>query len=39
MKEPYFNIYPLLHEEKKYLPEFKEKRSRMNWELQLNSYQ
>ena len=26
MKEPYFNIYPFLYEEQKYLREFKEKR-------------
>ena len=25
MKEPYFNIYPFLYEENKYLPEFKER--------------
>ena len=26
MKEPYFNIYPFLYEENKYLREFKERR-------------
>ena len=39
MKEPYFNIYPFLYEENKYLLEFKERRYIMNWEPQLNSYQ
>ena len=39
MKEPYFNIYPFLYEENKYLREFKERRYIMNWEPQLNSYQ
>ena len=39
MKEPYFNIYPFLYEENKYLPEIKERRYIMNWEPQLSSYQ
>ena len=39
MKEPYFNIYPFLYEENKYLQESKERRYIMNWESQLNSYQ
>ena len=39
MKEPYFNIYPFLNEENKYLREFKERRYIMNWDPQLNSYQ
>ena len=39
MKEPCFNIYPFLHEEKTYLREFKEKHHVMNLEPQLNSYQ
>ena len=38
MKEPYFNIYPFLNEENKYLREFKERRYIMNWDPQLNSY-
>ena len=39
MEEPYFNIYPFLYEENKYLGGFKERRYIMNWESQLNSYQ
>ena len=39
MKEPYFNVYPFLYEENKYLREFKERHCIMNWEPQLNSYQ
>ena len=39
MKETYFNIYPFLYEQNKYLREFKERRYIMNWERQLNSYQ
>ena len=39
MKEPYFNMYPFLYEENKYLQELKERRYTMNWEPQLNSYQ
>ena len=39
MKEPYFNIYPFLYEENKYLREFKERRYILNWDPQLNSYQ
>ena len=39
MKEPYFNIYPFLYEENKYLREFKERCYIINWEPQLNSYQ
>ena len=39
MKEPYFDIYPFLYEENKYLREFKERHYIMNWEPQLNSYQ
>ena len=39
MKEPYFNIYPFLYEEKNSIREFKERRYIMNWEPQLNSYQ
>ena len=38
MKEPYFNMYPFLYEENKYLQELKERRYTMNWEPQLNSY-
>ena len=38
MKEPYFNIYPFLFEESKYLREFKERQYIMNWKPQLNSY-
>ena len=39
MKETYFNIYPYLYEQNKYLREFKERRYIVNWERQLNSYQ
>ena len=39
MKEPYFNIYPFLNEENRYLLEFKERRYKINCESQLNSYQ
>ena len=39
MKEPYFNMYPFLYEENKYLQELKERHYIMNWEPQLNSYQ
>ena len=38
-KEPYFNYYPFLYEENKYLREFKERRFIINWEPRLNSYQ
>ena len=38
MKEPYFNMYPFLYENK-YLQEFKERHYIMNWVSQLNSYQ
>ena len=31
MKEPSFRIYPFLYENKKELPEFKEKRFIMRW--------
>ena len=36
MKEPYFNIYPFLYEENKYL---QDRQYIMNWEPQLNFYQ
>ena len=39
LKEPCFNTYPFLYEEKKQFREFKEKRYVMNLEPQLNSYQ
>ena len=39
MKEPFFRIDPLLHENKKELREFKEKRFIMRWKAQLNTYQ
>ena len=39
MKEPYFNIYPFLYGENKYLREYKERRYIMSWEPQLNFYQ
>ena len=39
LKEPYFNIYPFLYEENKYLREFEERRYMMNWEPHLYSYQ
>ena len=35
----YFNIYPFLYQENKYLPEFKVRRYTINWDPQLNSYQ
>ena len=39
IKQPYFNIYPFLNEQNKYLREFKERPYITNWEPQLNSYQ
>ena len=39
MKEPSFRIYPFLYENKKELPEFKEKHFIMRWKPQLNTYQ
>ena len=39
MKETYFNIYPFLYEQDKYLREFEERHYVMNWVSQLNFYQ